>query len=223
MLDGSTETYDSDGGEIAFTTEPTDHVTWEEADRQLRRCARARARLDVDEARRLLVAWRTDAHRHRGCATFAEYLERVLGYTPRAADDRMRVAFALQRYPKLHDAVLDGAIPFTGAREVVRVLTPATESAWIDAVAGRTVREVEALVSGREPGQLPTDPPATAAARKVLRFEVTPETFALYREAQRALADQMGHAVDDDTLLHAMADGLLAGKPNDGHARHQIA
>src|SRR5258705_11479305 len=105
---------------------------WEEADRQLRRCARERARLDVEEARWLIVAWRTRAHVHRGCATFNEYLERELGYTPRPAEDRLKVAKALNALPKLRAAMVDGRLPFPAVRELVRVIRKDTEVEWVD-------------------------------------------------------------------------------------------
>jgi hypothetical protein len=156
MLDGTNGVYGEEIGSVAHVGGSTG---WEEADRQLRRCARERARLDVDEAAWLIVAWRTRAHVHRGCATFNEYLERELGYTPRAADDRMRVAKALNAMPKLRAAMVDGRLPFTAVRELVRVIRKDTEGEWVEAAAGKTVREIETMVAGRKPGDRPTDRP----------------------------------------------------------------
>jgi hypothetical protein len=45
------------------------------------------------------------------------------------------------------------------------------------------VREVEELVSGHRPGALPCDAPDAVAKRHVLRFEVSAEVLATFREA----------------------------------------
>ena len=147
MLDGTNGVY---GEEIGSTTHVGGGSGWEEADRQLRRCARERARLDVDEAAWLIVAWRTRAHVHRGCATFNEYLERELGYTPRAADDRMKVAKALNAMPRLRAAMVEGRLPFTAVRELVRVIRKDTEREWVEAAAGKTVGTGAVIGSSRE-------------------------------------------------------------------------
>src|SRR5258705_3264242 len=154
MFDGANSVC---GEEIESSTHVGGGGGWEEADRQLRRCARERARLDVEEARWLIVAWRTRAHVHRGCATFNEYLERELGYTPRAAEDRLKVAKALNAMPKLRGALVDGRLPFTAVRELVRGIRKDTEGEWGGAGAGKTGGEGAAPVSGHKPGELPTD------------------------------------------------------------------
>ena len=68
---------------------------WQQADRALRSIAARRAGLDAEEMRWLLVARRTALHRQLGFATLAEYLERVLGYRPHTAAERLRVAESL--------------------------------------------------------------------------------------------------------------------------------
>ncbi|MCA9677516.1 MAG: hypothetical protein KC464_21005, partial [Myxococcales bacterium] len=80
-------------------TPPTDD--WRRLDRALRGIAKRRAALDAEEARWLVAAQRIALHRRFGHATMAEYLERTLGYGPRAARERLRVATALQTLPKI--------------------------------------------------------------------------------------------------------------------------
>src|SRR5690349_23983213 len=94
---------------------------WQQADRALRSIAR-RAGLDAEEARWLLVARRTALHRQLGFATLAEYLERVLGYGPHAAAERLRVAEALDELPATHAALARGALSFSAVRELTRVV-----------------------------------------------------------------------------------------------------
>ncbi|MBP6849539.1 MAG: hypothetical protein KA201_37610, partial [Kofleriaceae bacterium] len=74
---------------------------WREVDRTLRRLARRRAALDVEEAAWLRRARALGVHREFGFATFFEYVERILGYAPGPARERLRVADALAVLPKL--------------------------------------------------------------------------------------------------------------------------
>ena len=67
-------------------------ASWKEIDRELRRLARRRAALDAEEARWLRDAVRAEIWHELGMATLHEYLEHRLGYGPRAARDRVRVA-----------------------------------------------------------------------------------------------------------------------------------
>ena len=67
---------------------------YREIDRQLRRIAKRKAALDIEEA-----TWLREAEKHRiwrklGYSTALEYLEDVFGYSPRTAMDRLRVAKA---------------------------------------------------------------------------------------------------------------------------------
>jgi hypothetical protein len=57
----------------------------------------------------------------------------------------------------------------------------------------------------------------------VLRFEVAPETFALFRDALQTLRRGAGGGLDDDAVLLAMARHVLAGPAEDGRAPYQIA
>jgi hypothetical protein len=56
----------------------------------------------------------------------------------------------------------------------------------------------------------------------VLRFEVVPETFALFREAMRQLRRWAGGAWDDDAALLAMARHVLAGPSDEGRSGYQV-
>ena len=72
---------------------------WVRAHSALTRLARERAAADADEGRWLLVAWRSGAHIHLGYGSFSEYVERLLGYSPRATREKLRVAEALESLP----------------------------------------------------------------------------------------------------------------------------
>src|SRR4029079_5678537 len=98
-------------------------------------------------------------------------------------------------------ALDQGALSFSAARTLAPVLTPATEQAWIDKTQDMNVREIEALVSGHKPGDLPDDPVDEKLRAKVLRFEVKIDTAELVRDYQKKRARQLGKLIDDDVLL----------------------
>src|SRR5262245_22391883 len=182
---------------------------WQEIDRDLRAIAKRRGALDAEEAQLLCAAARDEIWRELGKASLLEYLEEVLGYGPRAAKERVRVALALDELPELADALAAGELSFSAIRELTRVATRDTERAWIDAARGKNLREVEQAVSGRKRGALPSDPADPDLRPKILRFEVRPATCALVRQAQQVLADERGAHLDDDALLAALSTAVL--------------
>src|SRR4029079_7240907 len=131
----------------------------------------------------LLRALRSEAHLRLGYGSFAEYIERLFRYSPRFTLERLRVAEALEELPEIRTQLSDAKVSWSVARELTRVSTPKTESAWLRAAHGRTVREVERLVSGHRPGDEPGDPADPAARRHVLRLELSAEALATFREA----------------------------------------
>src|SRR5687767_8999364 len=112
---------------------------WVEIDSNLRRLAKARAILDVEEARWLRAADEEEVFRHFGCASMVEYLEAVLGYTPKVAAERLRVANALEELPQIASAMTAGKLTFSAVRELTRVVIPETETAWVEASVGKRV------------------------------------------------------------------------------------
>lgn len=81
---------------------------WEHIDVALRTIVKRRGLLDANEANWLREALRVRIWREVGCVSMADYMERRLGYTPRTASDRMRVALALEDLPKLAAALENG-------------------------------------------------------------------------------------------------------------------
>ncbi len=158
-------------------------VSWREADRNLRRIARQQSALDLELGRWLVIAKRTEVHRQLGLGSFVEYVERVLGFQPRATEDRLRVAAELEALPAISAALGTGAVSYSVVRDLTRVATPETETTWLAASAGKTAREVRELVAGREPGQLPTDRADPALERRPLHLELEPRLRTVPRGA----------------------------------------
>jgi hypothetical protein len=120
---------------------------WLRAHEELVRLARKRAGHDFEEGRWLLLAFRAGAHVRLGYGSFNEYAERLFGYGPRLTQDKLRVAETLEELPDIARELEHGAVTFSAARELTRVATAATEKEWLAAAKGRTVRELEQLVS----------------------------------------------------------------------------
>ena len=195
----------------------------ERAHEELLRIACERAKLDRHEAHWLMVAYRAQANRLLGIASFREYSERVLGHTPRATEERLRVARALQALPALAQALETGSLCWTAVRELTRVATPETERQWLAAAHHRTVREIERMVSGLPRGAEPGDRKDPNAQKHALHLNVRPETLALFREAADRLRREAGEVLDDDALLLAMARRILGGPEDPGRANYQVA
>src|SRR3954464_5395814 len=122
-------------------------LDWQTVDRALRTIRRRRATLDAEEARWLREAEALQIWRPLGMVSALDYMERVLGYAPRTAQERLRVARALGDLPRLTAALAADELPFSAVRELTRVVTPATEASWIAASAGKNLRQIEELVT----------------------------------------------------------------------------
>ena len=93
----------------------------------------------------------------------------------------------------------------------------------MEAAQGRTVHEVERLVSGQKRGARPTDEAEPAQQRHVLRLDVSAETLATFREAMMVLRQRSDASLDDDSALLLMAREVLGGPADDGRSSHQIS
>src|SRR3954470_22658709 len=134
-------------------------LDWQTVDRALRTIRRRRAALDAEEARWLREAEALQIWRPLGMVSALDYMERVLGYAPRTAQERLRVARALGDLPRLTAALAADELLFSAVRELTRVATPGTEAAWIAAAAGKNLRQIEEIVADHRPGDRPDDPP----------------------------------------------------------------
>jgi 5-methylcytosine-specific restriction endonuclease McrA len=196
---------------------------WQVAHERLGRLARARAGLDEEEGRWLLLASRQRVHARLGFGSFGEYVGRLFGYGARLVQEKLRVAEALEGLPVMAHALRAGQICWSAVRELTRVATAETEQDWRAAAQGKTVREVEKLVAGLGPGSRPADERNPGIARHVLRFEVTGEVLATVREALAKLQRDAGEALDDDAALLLMARAVLQGPSDEGRSSYQLA
>ena len=201
-------------------------VDWREVDRQLRTIAKKRAALDAEEVQWVREAERIQIWKRTGHSSMLAYLESLFGYTPKTADDRLRVARRLEALPLLTDALADGELPYSAVKELVRVATPGTENAWREAARGKVVHQIEQLVSGHHRGDLPTDPVDPTIVLQKLLLELLPETYARFRETHARFNEAAGERLDYDRFISALCEAAIAGLGGDvepRRAKYQIA
>ena len=81
-----------------------------------------------------------------GFASCAHWLSWRIGLAPGAAREKVRVAHALAKLPRLSEALRRGAVSYSKVRAVTRVATPATEQALLDVALAGTAAHVEQVV-----------------------------------------------------------------------------
>lgn len=202
------------------------HEQCEQVHRRLKRIVKARGALDMQESAALREAETLRVWRHFGYSSLLEYMEMEMGYTPRAAIERLRVAKAIEELPVIADAMEQGDLSFSAARELTRVATPETEAEWLDAASEKNLRQVEDIVSGHKPGDKPTDPVDPKLRKKTLRYdEIDPETVALIREAKLILERECGDRLDDNAFLRSLARMVIEGGAGSERTRapYQVA
>ena len=189
--------------------------SYREIDRQLRSIAKKRAGLDVEEARWLREAEKQRIWRKLGFSTALEYLEDVFGYAPRTAMERLRVAKELGELPELEAELRKGAVPYSAAKELSRVMTRQTEAAWLARARGKNLRDIEELVAGHKKGDDPDAPkdPNLITRKRVL--ELSPRVDAMLEQCRGLAADQLGSHVEDADLVELLCRCLSrrCGRP----------
>ena len=90
----------------------------------------------MDQAKQCAVLWFADIlkrglYRDLGHATINQYAMKGLGFSKSRTGDFIRLAQKLDGLPAVRQAMADGAIGYTKAREIVGVATPATQDEWL--------------------------------------------------------------------------------------------
>lgn len=201
----------------------TNGETWRVLHQRLCGISKRRAALDAEEARCLREAVAVRLWQRLGYVHLNEYLERELGHAPQAGAERIRVALALAQLPRIEASLGEGALSFSAVRELTRVATVDTEQAWLEAAHGKNLRQIEAMVSGKKPGDRPEDPARPELVTRILRLELSPSAFAAFRQIQAVMADEHGGRLDDSALIEALCRRVLEGGADSGRPAYQIA
>ncbi len=175
--------------------------------------------LEAREVELLLEAEETKLYRRMGFPTIYAYIEAVLQYSHHVATERIRVAHELLELPGIADQFRAGELMWTSVRELTRVATTKTESAWLDAVVGKRSPEVQQMVRGKSKGDLPSDPVDPKKIKHRVVFEnVSDEVYQLHKQARIRAG-----SVTDDELLRSYATTNLEPTDDPGRPRYQRA
>ncbi|MFO0725822.1 MAG: HNH endonuclease signature motif containing protein [Myxococcota bacterium] len=191
------------------------HDDWRLIDRKIQDLAAQQGQLDLELGQWLLAAKRVRVHNHLGFGSFSEYVTRRLDYSAKSALDRLRVAEALERLPKLRGLLRRGERSWSALREITRRATPETEDAWIARTAGKTVREIERMAAV-EPGGKGPD----ATYRVVV--ELSAAEYADFLAAAEHARREIGPAATQQEALMAMVHREL-GQRGESEPGYQTA
>src|SRR4026209_934565 len=198
-------------------------LDWKRAHAELVGLARKQAGLDREIGRWLLYARRAGTHAWLGYGSIHEYAQQLFGFTSRQTQERLRVAEALEELAMLDSAFEQGKLCWSAVRELTRVATPETESKWLAASNDRSAHQIAHMVAGRARGDRPQDRVHVALLRRVLRFELSPATYATVQEALTKIRREAGGRLNDDEALLLMARHVLGGPRDEGRSSYQIA
>ncbi|HEU0034381.1 MAG TPA: hypothetical protein VFQ53_27350 [Kofleriaceae bacterium] len=201
-------------------------IDWQDVHRGLQGIARQRAKLKAREIVLLRQAHEARIWTHFGHGSLVQYMERELGYRTHTALELVRTALKLEQLPQVSAALEAGELFPSAARELSRIATGETEAAWLAATEGKTVHEIQDMVSGLEPGDLPDAPKKPQLVKKLLSFFVGPETHALMRHAREQLEREYSgdRRMDDDELLQMiLRRALETVPPHEGRPAYQVS
>lgn len=178
----------------------------------------------ADRAQHCAVLWfgeilRRKLYRELGYSSMNQYAELALGFSRSKTGDFLRLAARLEELPVLKESVAAGRVPYTKAREVIRVATPRTEARWVGEAETSSRRELAAKVARvrkkaatrrAHPGQgelLPVDRDEAELVREApvnVALVMSPEQFARW-EALWEKLKRLGGAKGADEMLEALA------------------
>ncbi len=122
---------------------------------------------DLDTARKNAVMWFAEILARKlylefDCSSIHHYARQRLGFSRARTAYFLRLCRSFEQLPALRESVATGALPWTKAREVVKVATPETETFWVNQAQTVGRRELERRVAAtrgaakarrRAPGQ----------------------------------------------------------------------
>ena len=177
---------------------------WKDLHHRLRSIAKRRIALEAKEADLLIEAEEMGLYRRLSYTSMLEYMERELHYGPHAANERLRVAHALIDLPLTAELFAQGELCFSAVRELTRVVTPATEEAFLREAQGKTAHQVQQMVAGLKPGDAPDAPPDPRRIKKRVALELSAVSYAAWRRLRAALEAERGERLSDDDLVEML-------------------
>ncbi len=110
---------------------------------------------DLDAARKNAVIWFGEILARKlylefGCSSIHHYARERLGFSRARTAYFLRLCRSFEALPALKESIATGMVPWTKAREVVKVATPETESFWVEQARTTGRRELEQRVAATQ-------------------------------------------------------------------------
>src|SRR5262249_57132417 len=97
-----------------------------------------------------------------------------------------------------------------GGRAFPRVGTAETEADWLAQAEGLVTNQIESLVANHRPGDRPDDPTDPDLRPRVVRLELPPEVYALWRQARMVVAEERGAEISDADFIETICRSVIA-------------
>ncbi len=179
---------------------------------------------------------RREAWLQWGCRTCAFWLSWKCGLDIRSAQEKLRVAHALEELPLVTEAFAAGTLSYSKVRAISRIATPENEAALVTLALHATAAHIESIVRayrGVLSREEETAAPVARRANRCHRFDwddddgtltgkyrLSPEDGAVFMagvdaavEAVRTSNPDVGHGASFADALVLMAESFLATGP----------
>ena len=173
-------------------------------------------------------------YRSLGYASIHLYAEQALSFSRSKTYEFIRLAEALDELPALKQGLESGELPWTKAREVVKVATPETEEEWLALAECKSRRELEKEVvksratrdrMKKDAGQTELIEPErevpAAATAQSLTLRLSPLAKAKF-EAMLEKLMKTHHCDREQVLLMALESLCAESTRVDGAAPYQV-
>ena len=180
-------------------------------DRMLRELCATAASADLWLGKSLSEFFRGRAWERLGYASDGQYCRERLGLSRSSSWERVALARSTTRFGHVVDAMYEGAIGSCAARMLARVVTPATERAWVERAKVRTFKhlmeevelvELDARMHGEDADR---SPPDEARVRGYHAWQRKVLSGAAFREAR-------GGDGDDGSVRTSAWSGTREGR-----------
>ncbi len=158
-----------------------------EVDRRLVAAARVHRRVESVLCFYLQEVENRVLYRKYGFASTVDYARERLGFEDRKTRSLVKMAERFEELPKLKQAFRRGDLPWTKAREVVKVATPKTEAKWLTRCQSMSNRQLEQEVKRKQP-------PTT---KKTLFFVLEGDRVEAWEQTREALERLAGKTLSD--------------------------
>ncbi len=174
-------------------------LTAVEVDRKLMILAKAHRRLEAALCFYLQEVEERQLYIEYGHASTVDYARERLGFEDRKTWSLLQIARRFKVLPEMKKAFSNGAIPWTKAREAVKVATPETDQKWVKKCLTMTNRQIEKEVKQALP----------PVKKKTLVLVLEGEMLDVWEQTREACDRLAGKTLTDIEIFDLMCAEVL--------------